>query len=342
MKNFYSTLIFLLILNFNGTAQIKSNYEKGFEIGFKEGYCYNRTTVDCFTPMTPLAPMPRINESKDNYTEGYNRGFQFGLDLKRSKVAMDNSDNNLNNIPKFNNYVSQSPVEAMRMVGIYKQQKHDIRTQWTQERINQLSALIVSLFNDQVITNFSINDLRKDEYDKISKFINSISAVDYADDYQFNNVKNGFSKIENGIYYNYNMIIKFENEIKAKKKASEVTNNSYVENQSNEIIKFSSFLEKYYGKYSCEINIYELVNNKYILKETKDGKIELYSNIINFGSKDIESGRKFLSETLDNKAKESTYKTEFGNVVIDYDFKKITFYDLDNKNYYVYIIKNKI
>lgn len=342
MKNFNFTLIILLTFVSNIIGQVKSNYERGFEIGFKEGYCYNRTTIDCFTPMTPLPPMPRINESKDNYTEGYNRGFQFGLDLKRSKAAMDNSDSKLNNVPKFNNYVSQSPVEAMKMVGIYKQQKYEIRTQWTQERINQLSALIVSLFNDQVITNFSVNDLRKDEYDKISKFINSISTVDYANDYQFNNVKNGFSKIENDIYYNYNMIIKFENEIKAKKKKDEATNNSYVENQSNENIKFSVFLEKYYGKYSCEINIYELVNNKYILKETKDGKIELYSNIINFGSKEIENGRKFLSETLDNKTKEMTYKTEFGNVVIDFDFKKITFYNLDNKNYYVYIIKHKI
>lgn len=217
MKNLYSTIALLLIFNFNAIAQIKSNYERGFEIGFKEGYCYNRTTYDCFTPMTPLPPMPGINESKDNYTQGYNRGFQFGLDLKRSKAAMDNSDSNLNNIPKFNNYVSQNPVEAKRIVGMYKQQKYDIRTQWTQERINQLSDLIVNLFNNQVITSFSINDLRKNEYDRITKFVNLISGIDYADDYQFSNVKNGFNKIENDIYDNYNMVIKFENEIKQKR-----------------------------------------------------------------------------------------------------------------------------
>lgn len=341
MKSFYSTLIFLL-LNFTGNAQIKSNYERGFEIGFKEGYCYNRTTYDCFTPMTPLAPMPRINENKDNYTQGYNRGFQFGLDLKRKKLAMENSDKNLNNIPKFNNYVSQNPVEAMRIVGMYKQQKYDIRTQWTQERVNQLSDLIVNLFNDQIVINFSINDLRKNEYDKIQKFINSISGIDYADDYQFNNVKIGFDKIENGIYHNYNMVIKFENEIKAKEKSQVTKSNSDIVSHINKKNNFSGILEKYYGKYTCSINVYSLVNNNYILKETKNGFIELNDNEISFGTKDLNTKRELQSEILDNSARECTYKTKHGNVVIDYNFKKVVFFELDNRNYYVYVIKNKI
>jgi hypothetical protein len=215
MKNYY--FIILLALNLTVNAQIETTYQRGFEIGFKEGYCYNRTTYDCFTPMTPMSPMPRINESKDNYTEGYNRGFQFGLDLKRTKESMHNSEESLNNTPKFNNYVPQNPVEAMRIVAMHKQQKFDNRKEWIQERINQLSALIVRLFNDEYVQNFDINELRKHEYDNIKKFINSISSIDYSDDYQFNNIKNEFNSIENTIYYNYNMIIKFENEIKANK-----------------------------------------------------------------------------------------------------------------------------
>lgn len=342
MKNLYSTIILILLFNFDAIAQIKSNYERGFEIGFKEGYCYNRTTYDCFTPMTPLAPMPRINESKDNYTEGYNRGFQFGLDLKRTKTAMEKSDYNLNKIPKFNNYVSQNPVEAMRIVGMYKQQKYDIRTQWTQERINQLSNLIVELFNEQVVKNFSINELRKNEYDKIKKFSNSISTIDFADDYQFNSVKDGFNQIENVIYNNYNMIIKFENEIKAKEQSQVTKNNPDINRQTNNKNNFSGILEKYYGKYSCTINVYSMVNNNYILKETKSGVIALNNNILSFGTTDFTTQRVLQSEILDNIAKECTYKTEYGNVVIDYNFKKVVFFDLDNKNYYVYLIKNKI
>src|SRR5690606_38103947 len=108
-----------------GGQIIKTSYVKGFEIGFKEGYCYNRNTYDCLVPMTPIPPPPRINESKDNYTEGYNRGFQFGLDLKRTKESMANSDQNLNTLPTFNEYVSQNPVDAMRAVGLYKQKKYD-------------------------------------------------------------------------------------------------------------------------------------------------------------------------------------------------------------------------
>lgn len=211
MKNFIFTLFILLAFISNISGQVKSDYALGFEIGFKEGYCYNRTTYNCLAPMTPLAPMPRINESKDNYTEGYNRGFQFGLDLKRSKIAMDNSDNNLNNIPKFNNYVSQNPVEAMRVVGIYKQQKYDKRKQWIQERIYQLSDLIINLFNEQNLPGFAIEQTRNIYVVKRNNIINSISGFDYADDNQFRNVVNAFNSFENYLYSSYNSCI--ENEI---------------------------------------------------------------------------------------------------------------------------------
>jgi len=211
MKNFYSTIILFLIFNLNSIGQIKSNYEKGFEIGFKEGFCYNNSTYDCFTPMIPIAPMPRINENKDNYTEGYNRGFQFGLDLKRSKEAMNNSDNSLNSIPKFNNYVSQNPVETMRTVAIYKQQKYDKRTDWIQQRIYQLTDLINKLFNKQNMPSFAIESTRNIYIRQLNNFINSISGVDFADDYQFQNVVNGFYSVENEIYSGYNSCMEVEN-----------------------------------------------------------------------------------------------------------------------------------
>jgi hypothetical protein len=85
-----------------------------------------------------------------------------------------------------------------------------------------------------------------------------------------------------------------------------------------------------------------MVNNNYILKETKSGVIALNNNILSFGTTDFTTQRVLQSEILDNIAKECTYKTEYGNVVIDYNFKKVVFFDLDNKNYYVYLIKNKI
>lgn len=345
MKNFYSTLILLLILNFSAIAQIKSNYERGFEIGFKEGYCYNRTTYDCFTPMTPISPMPRINESRENYTEGYNRGFQYGLDLKRSNDALRSSDNSLNQkVASFNRYVPQNPVEAMRVVGMIRQQKYDARTEWLQQKAYQFTDLYNSLFNAE---NFPVgfdtfthkNNLRN----IVVKYFDDIKAYDFGDDYVFRNVQLEFNNIENYYYTYYNSIV---SQIKQRTEKETIaisnSNNNYADKQSNENTNFSGILKKHYGKYSCAINEYELVGNKYILKETKDGKIDLYDNIINFSTKDFQSGRKFLSQTLDNKTKECTYKTEYGNVVIDYDFRKITFYNLDNKSYYVYIIKDKI
>jgi hypothetical protein len=46
VKNFLLTLIILFTFNYTLNAQIKSKYSKGFEIGFKEGYCYNRNTYN--------------------------------------------------------------------------------------------------------------------------------------------------------------------------------------------------------------------------------------------------------------------------------------------------------
>ena len=105
MKNYKYIIFFLIVLSKNAISQTKSNYEKGFENGFSEGYCYNKSKYSCYPPMNPFTPYPRLNERTENYTQGYNRGFQYGLDLRRSNDALRNSDISLNQkIISFNNY----------------------------------------------------------------------------------------------------------------------------------------------------------------------------------------------------------------------------------------------
>lgn len=210
MKKKTFAIIFFLSI-FTGTfAQIKSNYAIGFEYGFAEGYCYNRQTVDCFRPITQLSPLPRINENKENYTEGYNRGFQYGLDLKRRNNALDNSDENLQNeLIQFNNYVSQQPVSAMIAIGMLKQRKYDARVEWMQNKMTNLVGVLRTLYQD-----FPEQDkIIKNETGNLVKKLKPYSASDFADDNVFKQIQYIFNSVERSCYNNYNYLVTQQNEI---------------------------------------------------------------------------------------------------------------------------------
>jgi hypothetical protein len=51
-----------------------SPFCSGYKVGFKAGYCHNKTV--CFAPM-PFCPSPGFGES--TYQDGYNRGFVDGM-----------------------------------------------------------------------------------------------------------------------------------------------------------------------------------------------------------------------------------------------------------------------
>lgn len=210
MKTF-PIIIAFLIISFNAISQSKSNFVKGFEEGFKEGYCYNRPPgTICSYPIILYPPIPRLNESSDNYTQGYNRGFQYGLDLKRSKDALNEADMNLKRQEvKFNGYVSQNPVNAMAAVGMRLQAKYDARKDWIQQRIDGLAELKNSLYNEQTLPS-SINAKATNEayWQKVKDYINSIRGYDFADDYQFNSIQSNFNRIEKYLYDSYNEIIR--------------------------------------------------------------------------------------------------------------------------------------
>lgn len=67
----------------------QSNYSKGFEIGYKAGYCHDEG-VGCISPTPPISSIPKIGQSLDNYQDGYNSGFKMGL-IDRIKDENDGS-----------------------------------------------------------------------------------------------------------------------------------------------------------------------------------------------------------------------------------------------------------
>lgn len=207
-------LLFLTFFHNNLVfAQFDSPFNKGFKTGFQEGYCYNQNTVDCLTPLVPLPPLPRLNEKNDSYTDGYNRGFQTGLDLKRLQTGLGTANGiPYENIPnyRFNDYIPQNPVDAMVKVGIYKQKLFDIRFKWAQQRINDLydfnSILLKQLSPEYYLHYNKMLD------DFIDTKLNG-QRTDYSDNYYFNQMVSIFNTHERNIYNTYQSLINEANSI---------------------------------------------------------------------------------------------------------------------------------
>ncbi len=211
--SFLLKLIFLLFLmmEVNFFGQNKDNYTKGYENGFKEGYCYDIKEIGmCKYPIIPFVPSPKINENKENYKQGYNRGFQYGLDLKRLNEDDEKNNNDLKQkILSFNQYIPQNAVDAKITVGLIKQNIYNARKDWIQRRLNILNNIVLQLFNEQSIPkDFSWVDLKNKNWEKINHYIISISSFDYADDYQYSKIVDHFDELEDMLYLEYNGLFK--------------------------------------------------------------------------------------------------------------------------------------
>lgn len=286
MKTF-PIIIAFLIISFNTISQSKSNFAKGFEEGFKEGYCYNRPPgTICSYPIIIYPPIPRLNENNDNYTQGYNRGFQYGLDLKRSNDALKDADMNLNQrIVKFNEYISQRPViDAMTRVGMFKQKMYDLRKEWIQERIDGLAELKNSLYNEQTLPS-SINAKATNEayWQKVKNYVNSIRGYDFADDYQFNSIQNNFNSLEKYLYDSYNQIISMNSQKEPKSSEKE---SSFPDTREN--VRTNNYQETGYEKnYSGIVEVItccDILDKPDQIKGKRiemacDGKVKIISKI---------------------------------------------------------------
>ena len=77
------SLLFLVFLSITSLVIGQSNYDRGFQAGYSKGYCQDQG-VGCLSPLPPIAPIPKIGESLESYSDGYNRGFQMGLAAQTS------------------------------------------------------------------------------------------------------------------------------------------------------------------------------------------------------------------------------------------------------------------
>jgi hypothetical protein len=208
MKNLALTC--LLILNLVAFGQ--SKFDIGFKDGFKNGYCYsnNQSGLLCTPPLPPIPPLPQINENRNSYQDGYNRGFLYGQ--ARRKEDDSNSSSYVNyNPPKFNSYVPQNPVELMVMRGINLQRKFDLRATWLQNKVDELGALYERLFINQYFRKTNIDNVKNYVRTQHVDFINSLRGSDLGDDYIFNNIVNELNSVIENTFINYNKCVEEEN-----------------------------------------------------------------------------------------------------------------------------------
>jgi hypothetical protein len=87
MKKIYC--LFLILNSILVIAQ--TDFDKGFKTGFKEGFCFDKG-IACIAPIPPLTPLLRVNENLNSYTDGYNRGFQIGLEAQKKRETKSTSN----------------------------------------------------------------------------------------------------------------------------------------------------------------------------------------------------------------------------------------------------------
>jgi len=79
MKN----ILLFLLLSISTYVFGQSNYSNGFSDGYKKGFCQSKG-INCISPIPPIAPIPTTNENGTSYQDGYNRGFEMGLNAQKS------------------------------------------------------------------------------------------------------------------------------------------------------------------------------------------------------------------------------------------------------------------
>jgi hypothetical protein len=82
------SLITMLLISILATSQ--TNFDKGFEDGYKKGYCQDKG--NCIAPISPIVPVPNLYESSSSYQDGYNRGFQKGLNDQKTNNSSQNTN----------------------------------------------------------------------------------------------------------------------------------------------------------------------------------------------------------------------------------------------------------
>ncbi len=161
----FSILFFIFIFSSSLYAQME--YDRGFKAGYEKGYCHNNTARYCNAPRPPVSPVERTGESRHSYQDGYNRGFEIGLEDFKSKNEDSRSSNNgsrdikrnQTSDPKFvEDAIYQPPIELIREVLAEKQRQYELKKIETKITIQNKTKKLIKEYNRYTSFPTTIND----------------------------------------------------------------------------------------------------------------------------------------------------------------------------------------
>lgn len=208
--NTFTVIIVLFLFSNQLEAQITINeYDKGFKVGFKEGYCYN-SGIGCMPPITPLTPLTRIGESLNSYTDGYNRGFQIGIDFQRLNVS-----NELGYLPnsftypkretfKSSDYIPPIDLGLLATVLARKQAIYNTRSEWIQNSFDRISDLSYSILKER---SAKYHQAMMTVVDQFRDILNN-SNYDITNDNIFVQIQDAFKLYDKRLYQFFQLIQK--------------------------------------------------------------------------------------------------------------------------------------
>ena len=104
----------LTIIFFSLSISAQTNFDRGFANGYKKGFCHDQG-ISCIEPLPPIAPIPNVNESSSSYTDGYNRGFELGLEARDEKSTTEQRSGYKTSKSEFVDKNTYNPLQKVDM-----------------------------------------------------------------------------------------------------------------------------------------------------------------------------------------------------------------------------------
>lgn len=278
-KSILHAFLIILLININVFAQ-SDKYSKGYQIGWEKGYCYE-SGYGCTSPIPPLSPLPRIDESSDNYQDGYNRGF---FDGQRVKTNSSSQNFNQYTPADFGEFKDPIDVNFVSQVLRKKQQNYNIkRNSEYQKEVSKAINSSIELYNEvlkYLIEHENLFKWANDYQNNLDTYYNPTKIVQkYPSQITYKQAGNLVGELQE----NYNATLEtFQN-------LGKITQ-TFIDNPNN-------ILEGYYEVQSIEDLVYNESKNSY----------EHLKSVASNGTGD--SYLFFDKNNIRFKRPESTYKT---------------------------------
>ena len=122
---------FLGFLLISTTCFSQTDWQRGYESGYKEGYCYGK--FGCISPYPPPS-MPALLENSNSYQDGYNNGFRRGSDDSKKSGSRGQTSNG---------FRSQTPNRELQRLYMQQQAQAELATWEDEQRQKKLAYMEV-------------------------------------------------------------------------------------------------------------------------------------------------------------------------------------------------------